>query len=164
MKSSGSEPPLTIGELAARFGLATHVLRHWESMGLLSPSRVTGGRRRYGAGDLLRVAMILIGKDAGLGLRDLSEVLATGDPMDRADLLRRHVAVLEQRIRHATAAKELVEHALACPTSFAQCPHARERIEARIPPPTGGAAPTRTPPAARDGRAGEGGVRRPRVR
>jgi hypothetical protein len=28
----------TIGELAARFGLATHVLRHWEDVGLLSPA------------------------------------------------------------------------------------------------------------------------------
>ncbi|MER5317779.1 MerR family transcriptional regulator [Streptosporangium roseum] len=28
---------MTIGDVAARFGPATHVLRHWESMGLLSP-------------------------------------------------------------------------------------------------------------------------------
>jgi hypothetical protein len=37
---------LTIGELAARFGLATHVLRHWETKGLLSPARRVAGRRR----------------------------------------------------------------------------------------------------------------------
>ena len=30
---------MTIGELAARFGLATHVLRHWEAVGLLGPER-----------------------------------------------------------------------------------------------------------------------------
>lgn len=30
-----------IGELAARFGLSTHVLRHWEAVGLLAP---LGGR------------------------------------------------------------------------------------------------------------------------
>ena len=33
---------LTIGELATRFGLATHVLRHWEDEGLLSPARRAG--------------------------------------------------------------------------------------------------------------------------
>ncbi|WP_443137105.1 helix-turn-helix domain-containing protein [Kribbella sp. CCNWLW197] len=27
-----------IGVLAARFGLATHVLRHWEDEGLLTPA------------------------------------------------------------------------------------------------------------------------------
>ncbi len=39
MKSS----PWTIGELAARFGLATHVLRHWEDVGLLTPSATPAG-------------------------------------------------------------------------------------------------------------------------
>lgn len=35
---------LTIGELAARFGLATHVLRYWEAMGV--PGAALPGRRR----------------------------------------------------------------------------------------------------------------------
>jgi DNA-binding transcriptional MerR regulator len=126
---------LTIGELAGRFGLATHVLRHWESMGLLAPGRAAGGQRRYGHADLARVAMILMGKEAGLGLRELREVLRTGNPMDHAQLLRRHVTVLEQRIAQAHAAKDLVEHALSCPMKFDECPHAREQISARIPPP-----------------------------
>jgi MerR family transcriptional regulator, copper efflux regulator len=42
--------------------------------------------------------------------------------------------VLERRIAQAQAAKELIEHALACPLSFDECPHAREQIAARIPP------------------------------
>jgi MerR family transcriptional regulator, copper efflux regulator len=134
MKSSAPDTDLTIGELAGRFGLATHVLRHWESMGLLAPARVAGGQRRYGHADLARVAMILMGREAGLGLRELAEVLSTGNPMDHADLLRRHVLALEHRIAEAQAAKNLIEHALSCPLSFDQCPHAREQIAARIPP------------------------------
>lgn len=78
--------------------------------------------------------MILMGKEAGLGLRELRDVLSTADPMDHADLLRAHVAVLEQRIAQARAAKDLIEHALSCPLSFDECPHAREQIAARIPP------------------------------
>jgi DNA-binding transcriptional MerR regulator len=130
MKSSGE---LTIGELAHRFGLATHVLRHWESMGLLVPGRDRGGQRRYSEGDLTRVALILMGKEAGFGLRQLRVLLAANSPMDHPDLLRRHVAVLEDRIVKATAAKELIEHALSCPLPFDECPHAREQIAARIP-------------------------------
>jgi DNA-binding transcriptional MerR regulator len=129
MKSSD----LTIGELATRFGLATHVLRHWESMGLLAPGRVASGQRRYGRSDLARVAMILMGKEAGLGLRELRKLLSTTNPMDHADLLRAHVEALERRITQAQTAKELIEHALSCPTAFDECPHARERIAARIP-------------------------------
>lgn len=130
MKSSEE---LTIGELADRFGLATHVLRHWESMGLIEPARRAGGQRRYGPDALVRVALILMGKEAGLGLRELSAVLSAPDPMDRRDLLRRHVVELEQRMARARAAKELIEHALACPHRFADCAHAREQIAARIP-------------------------------
>ncbi|WP_182898159.1 MerR family transcriptional regulator [Microbispora sp. H10830] len=138
MKSSEE---LTIGELADRFGLATHVLRYWESMGLIGPARRAGGQRRYGQDALVRVALILMGKEAGLGLRELSAVLSAADPMDHRDLLRRHVVELEQRIAQARAAKDLIEHALACPHRFADCPHAREQIAARIPP-------ARTEPAA----------------
>jgi len=134
MKSSTSHGHLTIGELASRFGLATHVLRHWESMGLLAPGRAAGGQRRYGHADLARVAMVLMGKEAGLGLREMRELLSTANPMDHADLLRRHVTVLEHRIAQAQAAKDLIEHALSCPLSFDECPHAREQISSRIPP------------------------------
>ncbi|MFI7641158.1 MerR family transcriptional regulator [Nonomuraea sp. NPDC049400] len=134
MKSSED---LSIGELAERFGLPTHVLRHWESMGLLRPARQTGGRRSYGHADLERVALIRMGKEAGFTLPELRSLLSTASPMDHRDLLRRHVAKLEERISRARAAKELIEHALACPHSFAECEHARERIAAHIPPPGG---------------------------
>ncbi|UBU18372.1 hypothetical protein [Nonomuraea gerenzanensis] len=60
--------------------------------------------------------------------------MSTPSPMDHRDLLRRHVGGLERRISQARAAKELIEHALACPDSFAECRHARDRIAARIPP------------------------------
>jgi len=133
MKSSTSHGHITIGELAGRFGLATHVLRHWESVGLLAPGRAAGGQRRYGDADLARVAMILMGKEAGLGLPEMRELLSTDNPMDHTDLLRRHVAVLERRIAQAQAAKNLVEHALSCPLSFDECPHARAQIARRIP-------------------------------
>jgi hypothetical protein len=68
-------------------------------------------------------------------LRQLRVLLTANSPMDHPDLLRRHVAVLEDRIVKATAAKELIEHALSCPLPFDECPHAREQIAARIPAP-----------------------------
>lgn len=125
---------MTIGELAGRFGLPTNVLRHWESVGLLAPARDAGGHRRYGPADLRRVAVIQMGKEAGLGLGALSRLLSTPDPMDHADVLVAHLETLERRIAHAQAAKDLIEHALGCPLSFDECPHAREQIDARIPP------------------------------
>ncbi|MBE1532108.1 MerR family transcriptional regulator [Actinomadura algeriensis] len=132
MKSSEA---MTIGELAERFGVGTHVLRYWEDKGLLEPARRTGGQRSYGPEDLGRVALILMGKEAGFTLGDLRTLLTAASPMDHRDLLQRHVEELERRMARARAAKELIEHALACPYSFAECEHARERIAARIPAP-----------------------------
>jgi hypothetical protein len=39
MKSSSDEATSSINEIANRFWLATHVLRHWETTGLLTPAR-----------------------------------------------------------------------------------------------------------------------------
>jgi DNA-binding transcriptional MerR regulator len=81
MKSSRGRP-WTIGELAERFDLPTHVLRHWEDMGLLAPARDSAGRRRYVEADLYRVAVILSSKAAGMSLEQVRN-LVDGSP--RAD-------------------------------------------------------------------------------
>src|ERR1044072_4881292 len=78
MKSS-----LTIGEVAAHFGLPTHVLGHWESVGLLSPARVSGERRRYTREDMFRVASIVRAKQAGLPLPAIREIPTAPTPPER---------------------------------------------------------------------------------
>ncbi|GAA3651189.1 hypothetical protein GCM10022224_012600 [Nonomuraea antimicrobica] len=88
-----------IGELAARFGLATHVLRHWETMGLIRPVRRSGGRRRYSEDQVSRVTMIVRGKAAGLRLEQLREMFEAGTAGERRELLQRHRAELEWRVR-----------------------------------------------------------------
>ncbi|WP_158891618.1 MerR family transcriptional regulator [Amycolatopsis anabasis] len=130
MKSS-----LTIGQLAARFGLATHVLRHWESMGLLEPSRRAGGHRRYGEEDLERVVFILRAKDVGLSLDDMREFLHAPAKADRIALLRTQQARLEQRIRAAQEALQLLGHAVRCEhEDIIRCPNFREMLRQGIAP------------------------------
>ncbi|MFF5262499.1 MerR family transcriptional regulator [Actinomadura viridis] len=84
MKSSAA---LGIGEAAARFGLAAHVLRHWESAGLLAPARAAGGHRRYGPSDLTRIGMITRAREAGFGLDDIRAMTAAADPAGRREVL-----------------------------------------------------------------------------
>ena len=67
---------MDIGEIAGHFGLATHVLRHWETIGLLSPVRASGGRRRYDRFDLYRVASILLAKEAGLTQEQIADAVS----------------------------------------------------------------------------------------
>ncbi|MFB4319249.1 MerR family transcriptional regulator [Actinomadura sp. 21ATH] len=130
MKSSAT---LSIGELAGHFGLATHVLRHWETMGLLSPARAAGGRRRYGRSDLYRVASILLAKEAGLALADIRDMLATTDIGRRREIQRRHRDALVRKIAEMRAAVEFLEGGLACDyEDITECPNYRSLVAGRI--------------------------------
>jgi PAS domain S-box-containing protein len=47
-----------IGDVAALTGLTTHVLRAWERVGLLAPSRSAGGVRRYSEDDVASIRLV----------------------------------------------------------------------------------------------------------
>jgi DNA-binding transcriptional MerR regulator len=129
---------MSIGELAARFDLATHVLRHWEAMGLITPARRANGRRRYTEDQVSRVTMIVRGKAAGLSLEQLREMFEAATPGDRRELLRRHKAELEWRIRQVEMSKTLIEHALGCSApDFTQCRSFQRICAGSLPGATG---------------------------
>jgi MerR family copper efflux transcriptional regulator len=128
--SSGTAATMTIGELSARFDLAPHVLRHWEAMGLLSPAARVNGRRRYSQEHITRVAVIVGGKSGGLSLEQLRVLLAARSPDDRRELLERHHADLQRRIRDIERSKAMIEHALDCDEhDFTQCPNFKRLVE-----------------------------------
>jgi MerR family transcriptional regulator, light-induced transcriptional regulator len=70
----GSVPPtMRIGELAAKVGVSTHVLRAWESRyGLLVPVRSAGGYRLYGHEDERRVREVIALRDQGVSAAEAS--------------------------------------------------------------------------------------------
>jgi DNA-binding transcriptional MerR regulator len=122
----------TIGELAARAGVATHVLRHWEDVGLLSPERRVAGRRVYGPADLSRVAEIQICKDAGFSLEELRALFAA-DPARRRELLRSQLERVRDRIARLTLSATLLEHGLRCRHDDHQsCPRFQSMILSRL--------------------------------
>ncbi|WP_134740480.1 MerR family transcriptional regulator [Nocardioides sp. 503] len=128
MKSS-AQVDLSVGELAARFGVATHVLRHWEDVGLLAPVRDGGGRRRYGRDDVYRVAVILRSKAAGMSLEQIL-VLLDAESGDRHRVLEQHVADLDRRMLEMQRSREMTEHALRCRAhDIATCPRFRDHVE-----------------------------------
>src|SRR5699024_468162 len=108
-----SPPQVSIGEAAARFGLATHVLRHWESVGLLQPPR-RSGQRRYGPAELERIAVILRTKEAGLGLEQIAAMLGAADAGERRRVLRCEQERLRRTITAAERALAMISHAVAC--------------------------------------------------
>ena len=120
---------LSIGDLSRRTGVAPHVLRHWETVGLLSPGRA-GMDRRYAEDDVVRVGAVRCAQASGLPLADIARLLA-GDGV-RA-LLARHHAELGRRIEDLRRAQELLGHALVCTEDrLLACPSARRAALAAL--------------------------------
>lgn len=112
----------SIGEVAERFGLATHVLRHWEDVGLLAPQRDGAGRRRFADDDVVRVAVILRSKAAGLGLGQVAALL-DGESPQRHEVLEAHLADLDRRAEEIARARAMAQHAFECEEhDVARCP------------------------------------------
>jgi MerR family redox-sensitive transcriptional activator SoxR len=67
---------LTIGQVAARTGVATSALRFYEERGLIASERNGGGHRRYARPVIRRVAFILFAQRVGLTLEQIGDELA----------------------------------------------------------------------------------------
>jgi len=78
LKSSGETmaSELTIGEVAARSGVAPSALRFYESSGLINARRTDGNQRRYERAILRRIAVIQAGRAAGIPLTRIQAALA----------------------------------------------------------------------------------------
>jgi MerR family transcriptional regulator, redox-sensitive transcriptional activator SoxR len=74
---------LTIGDLAARSGLAVSAIRFYETHGIVRPLRNQGGHRRYGKADLRRLSFTLIAQRLGFPLAEIARHLSAL-PADRA--------------------------------------------------------------------------------
>ena len=118
----------SIGEMASRFGLETHVLRHWEDVGLLAPDRDSAGRRRYDDDDLVRIAVILRSKAAGMSLEQSAVMLDAG-AADRHRVLEEHIADLDRRMAEMQRSRAMTEHALRCRAhDIATCPRFKDAV------------------------------------
>ena len=67
---------LTIGEVAARCGVAPSALRFYEEQGLISSERTGAGHRRYPRAVIRRVAFIVFAQRVGLSLGEIRMELA----------------------------------------------------------------------------------------
>lgn len=87
-----------IGEVAERTDLSLRTIRHYEEVGLVTPSaRSHGGFRLYTEGDIARLEQVKRMKPLGLSLPETRDLLGVLDqlggadhaPADRHDLLDR---------------------------------------------------------------------------
>lgn len=75
---------LTIGNLSKRTGVKVPTIRYYEQMGLISePERSEGNQRRYSKADLERLAFIRHGRDLGLTIDAIKELISLSQHPDR---------------------------------------------------------------------------------
>ncbi|MBD8141963.1 MerR family transcriptional regulator, partial [Frigoribacterium sp. CFBP 13605] len=74
---------MQIGELAERTEMSLRTIRHYDEVGLLTPSgRSEGGFRLYTHDDYLRLMVIRRMKPLGFSLDEMAELLRVVDALD----------------------------------------------------------------------------------
>jgi DNA-binding transcriptional MerR regulator len=128
-----------IRELVREFGVTARTIRHYEELGLLSPSR-RGQTRVYSAADRTRLKLILRGKRLGLSLEESRAIIGMYDPAtgSRAQLERLLARLREQKAALLARRRDLDAMLAELEEAEAGC------LGALAPPPSGTAGSGRT--------------------
>jgi MerR family redox-sensitive transcriptional activator SoxR len=121
--------PLTVGEVAARSGVAVTALHFYESKGLIKSQRNAGNQRRYGREVLRRVALIKVAQRLGIPLAQIGDALQML-PDDRAPtaadwkiLSERWRRELDERIEQLLLLRDRLDGCIGCGClSMEACP------------------------------------------
>ncbi len=111
---------LTIGDFAARSGVAASALRYYEKEGLIRSARTGGNQRRYDRSELRRVAFIKIAQQVGVSLDEIREALAalpenrTPTKADWTRLSARWRSRLEERIALMERLRDQLTGCIGC--------------------------------------------------
>jgi MerR family transcriptional regulator, redox-sensitive transcriptional activator SoxR len=119
-KELGVPKELSVGEVAARSGVAVSAIHFYESKGLIRGRRNAGNQRRYPREILRRVAVIKVAQRIGMPLgviRDALSTLPDGRTPTAADW-RRLSALwkrgLDERIERLTRLRDSLSGCIGC--------------------------------------------------
>ncbi|GAA2879297.1 hypothetical protein Acy02nite_77700 [Actinoplanes cyaneus] len=173
VQTAETSKELTVGEVAARSGVAVSALHFYESKGLISSRRTGGNQRRYHRDTLRRVAFIRVSQRVGIPLDAIRDALATlpeGRTPTRDDWARLSATwrrELDDRIEQLLQLRDDLTDCIGCGClSLQRCrlsnpgdmlaaegPGPRRLVSRRVTrPPAGGDQRTTRPPASSDQR------------
>ena len=88
----------TVKEVSRLTGVSVRALHHYDAIGLLKPTQVTdAGYRLYDEAALERLYMILVYRELGLSLKQISDILDAPD-YDRNRVLEHQITLMQGRI------------------------------------------------------------------
>jgi DNA-binding transcriptional MerR regulator len=99
-----------VSEFAAKTGVTVRTLHHYDRLGLLRPSgRTEAGHRLYGERDFARLQQIVTLKFIGLPLRQIKELLESGELDLKSTLRLQRRLLLEKRLQVEAAITAIEE-------------------------------------------------------
>jgi DNA-binding transcriptional MerR regulator len=112
---------LTIGKLSTRTGVKVPTIRYYEQTGLMDePGRTAANQRRYGQGELERLAFIKHARDLGFSISAIADLIRLqgrpDQPCDNADeIARGQLAEVRGKIKRLKRLeRELARISAAC--------------------------------------------------
>ena len=123
---------LDISEVVQSAGVPASTLRFYEEKGLIASIGRQGLRRQFNATVLEQLALISMGRAAGLPLDDIAAMFgADGQPSIDRKLLASRADQLERTVHRLTVMCDALRHAAACSApSHMECPTFRRILRA----------------------------------
>ncbi len=126
---AAAPPELSVGELAARSGVAVSALHFYEAKGLIASLRTAGNQRRYPRSVLRRVAVIKVAQRMGVPLSEIAQALQalpasrTPTAADWRRMSAQWRDGLQERIRLLTQLRDQLDGCIGCGClSLKECP------------------------------------------
>lgn len=120
---------LSVGEVAARSGIAVSAIHFYEANGLVKAQRNAGNHRRYPREVLRRIAVIKVAQRAGIPLKEIAAALdtlpdkRTPTAKDWAKLSTKWKVDLDERIAQLTQLRDQLTSCIGCGClSITDCP------------------------------------------
>jgi MerR family redox-sensitive transcriptional activator SoxR len=133
---------LTVGEVAARSGVAVSAIHFYEAEGLITSRRNEGNQRRVARDVLRRVAIIKVAQRTGIPLADIRAAFAalpkgrTPTSEDWSKMSAKWKAELDERIARLTRLRDQLSGCIGCGClSIDTCPlrNPRDKLAAEGP-------------------------------
>jgi MerR family copper efflux transcriptional regulator len=108
MGTPDTSTTMHIGAVAERTGLSLRTLRHWDEVGLVTPSgRTDGGFRLYTEPDVDRILLVRRMKPLGFSLDEMADLLDVTDRLAAGQTTGTDGAVLRDRLdQYVATARE----------------------------------------------------------
>jgi len=99
----------TITQVSRHFGISTRTLRYYEQIGLITPARKESNYREYEAEALSRLRQIIILRKLRIPLKQIAEILQSGDTAVAIEAFEHNLAEIEDEITALSVIRDVIQ-------------------------------------------------------